>query len=395
MSEQVSLKEAFKKKNEKVLERCVAEGEERNSISKSIKAKFGVDPINDTAKFNFAEGKVSWQKLRTKLEEADSASTFTQFLRAGIHQITAGMYKATPVTYTEIVTVVQSDKDTELYAPMQGVAFPREVGRQEKYPEVAAAALDIELKNKKYGSIYALEKELLNDDQTSEFARQTGLMGEYLAILTEVLVYGKIASVANMQYINFVIPQSETKPSYEANYPWSTAFRGGGANRPAAYGALTPANIQAGLTGLMNQKNLQGIKMLVQPDRLIVGPTLQWDAATILNSSFYPAGAATTAGNMTGAFAVNVLKNIVDLTVSRFVVNTDGAFDGNSKAWYLADTKKPYFVVQMRDPISVVQEQPESGQGFEQDIIRFKASSRLNADWIDPRFAWQGSDGSV
>jgi hypothetical protein len=40
-------------------------------------------------------------------------------------------------------------------------------------------------------------------------------------------------------------------------------------------------------------------------------------------------------------------------------------------------------------------ENPQSGRSFDSDTIRFKATTRFNADFIDPRFFWAGSNGSV
>jgi phage major head subunit gpT-like protein len=187
---------------------------------------------------------------------------------------------------------------------------------------------------------------------------------------------------------------SETQPTSEANYPWSQALVGGGKNRPAAYGALNQANIQEGIIALMNQKNLQGIKMMVKPTRLLIGPKLSFDAAVLMNSSYYPSGAAA-AGNVGGAFAINPLKSILDITVSRFMPKNDGTMDGDSKAWYIVDDTHPWFVLQLREAISLKQENPDAGQSFDFDVIRWKARMRGNADFIDPRFAWQGNDGSV
>jgi len=390
----------LKERNKKAIERALLNQEGVKELRESLKRRFGIDPLVDTEKFNVMEGNFSWRKLRnqlmenTKLSEADAASSFVQFLRAGIQQITNGMYQATEVTYTDWATVIGSKLATELYAPNHGVAFPRQVGPGEKYPEVGAAALDLQLQNLKFGSIYALQKELLDDDQTGTFAQQAGMMGEYLAILTEVLCYGKLASVAGMKYIDYEIPVSETKPSYETNYPWSTALRGGGRTRPDAYGLLTQANVQNAIIGLSAQKNLQGIKMLVQAKRLLIGKTLEFDASVLMNSAYYPSGAAA-AGNVGGAFAVNPLKGIMDITASRFMFKNDGTVNGDSKAWYVVDDSKPFFIVQLRQPVSVEQEAVNSGASFEKDVYRFKGSCRMNADFIDPRFAWQGNNGSV
>lgn len=384
----------LRERNEKVIKRMLVDQEPVKTLRESLKARFGQDPVTDEKNFPFREGRVSLKALQAKLMEADASSAFTQFLRAGIQQIVNGMYEATAVTYTDWVTVTSSSKDTELYAPNHGVAFPKQVGASEIYPEVGAAALDIELKNLKFGSIYSLEKELLNDDQSGTFAQQAGMLGEYMAILAEVLCYGKLASVSGMKYQDYSIPVSETKPSYESAYPWSAALRGGGATKPASYGTLTQANVQAAIIGLMNQKNLQGIKMQVNPKRLIIGPSQKFDAAVLLNSGYYPSGAAA-AGSVGGAFAINPIQGILDLTTSRFVFKNDGTVDGSSKAWFVVDDSKPFFILQQRQPVSVEQEDPNSGAAFERDIIRYKGSCRMNADWIDPRFAWQGSDGSV
>jgi hypothetical protein len=383
----------MRERNLKVIKHVLQNSPDVKSFRESMKRTQGFDIFDDKA-FPVREWNFSWKKLATKLEEADSSSSFSQFLRAGIQNITNAMYESVETSYEDWVTVVQSGKDTELYAPNHGVAFPRQVGPQTPYPEVGVAALDIQLKNRKHGSIYGVERELLEDDQTGSFQRQAGMLGEYLRLLCEVLAYGKLASVANMKYIDYEIPVSETKPSTEATYPWSTALVGGGATKPAAYGALSQTNIQEGIIALMSQKNLQGIKMQVTPNRLLIGPKLSFDAAVLIHSSYYPSGAAA-AGNVGGAFAINPLKSILDITVSRFMFKQDGTVNGDSKAWYIVDDSKPFFIMQMREAATVVQENPLSGESFNRDIYRFKASSRQNADFIDPRFAWIGNDGSV
>ena len=380
--------------NEATIHRALYDdNEEVNLLRESLKRRHNID-IFDREKFPVLERNFSWVKLKRKLNEADSASSFVQFLRAGIQSITNNMYESVQTTYEDWVTVVSSTMDTELYAPNHGVSFPREVGRQMKYPKVRAAALDLKLKNRKFGSLYEVEHELLEDDQTGSFQRQSGLLGEYMKLLCEVLSYAKLGSFANSRYIDYEIPISETKPSDESSYPWSTSFQGGGRNRPDAFSAIGQVAIQNAIIGLQNQKNLHGIKMSVTPDRLLVGPEKSFDTSLLLNSAYYPSGAAAT-GDVGGAFAINPIKGIADLTVSRFMFKNDGTVIGDSKAWYMVDSNKPWFILQLREAISIIQENPDSGQSFDRDIYRFKSRSRKNADHVDPRFAWQGNDGSV
>jgi phage major head subunit gpT-like protein len=368
--------------------------EEVVKLTESIQRRHGFNFLTDTEKFPVRESGFSWKSVLSKLEEADSATSFPQVLRAGVQNIANEAYKTVPTSYEDWVTVVNSDKDTELYAPIQGIGFPRQVGRQELYPEVSAAGLDISLKNRKYGTMFAVEDELIQDDQTGQFQKQAALLGEYMKLLVEALVYGKLASVSGMKYAEFDIPVCETKPTDESTYPWTQTFVGGGANRPASYGVLNQANIQSAKIALLNQKNKLGLKMAVDGSRIIHGPKYVFDSAILMNSAFYPSGAAT-AGSTGGAFAINPLKGLADITVSRFMFKNDGTVDGTSNAWYLVDDSKPWFIVQLREAMAVLQEAPNAGDSFNRDVVRFKVRMRGNADFIDSRFAWQGNDGSV
>jgi phage major head subunit gpT-like protein len=385
-------------RNVKVMERALKSTPEVKNFSEKMKRMFKLDMFNEAAFPVMNEG-FSWTALRNKLElkEADASGTFVQFLKAGLQVITNNAYLNHPTTYEEWVHVIQSNKDTEPYAPNHGVAFPRQVGNSELFPEVGAAALDLQIKNLKFGAIYAIERELLEDDQSGSFQMQSAKLGEYMKLLVEVLCYGKLASVSGMQYIDYAIPVSETKPSGEANYPWTptaTPFIGGGFNRATTFALPTRTTLQNAKVALLNQKNLQGIKMNVTGNRLICGPNQEFDVSILLNSAFYPSGAAT-AGVTGGAFAINPIKGFAKLTVSPYVFKNDGTVAGDSFAWYLVDDTKPFFVLQLREAMTVEQEAVNSGESFGRDIYRFKGRSRMNADWIDPRFAWQGNDGSV
>jgi phage major head subunit gpT-like protein len=384
----------LKERNEKALKKAIETGETTNSLRESVKRKFGFDMLDEKA-FPVADESFSWKAVKKKLElrEADASSAFVQVLRAGVQTLVNQMYQSVPITYDQWVKVVNSSKAEELYAPLHGIGFPGEVAKQSTYPETGAAGLDIKLANRKYGEIFSVEMELLEDDQTGQFQEQVKLIAEYLKQIGEVVAYGKLNSVAGSSYAGLSVPVSETKPSYESSYPWSTSLRGGGATKGTA-AVLSQANIQTGMIALMNQKNLLGLKMGVSPQKILLGPKYQFDIAVLMNSAFYPVGAAS-AGNTGGAFAINPIKGILDPVISRFMFDQNGVADGSSKAWYLVDSSKPAFVLQMREAAAVLQEAPNAGESFNRDVVRFKGMTRLNADFIDPRFFWQGSDGSV
>jgi hypothetical protein len=388
----IKLNKTSAEENKEIINERLWESEDERDLVDYMQRKFNVN-IREAGEFPVTDRKFSWKKTLKNLREADSEGAFTQVLRAGVQTIANNAYQTVATTYEQWTQSVASTKIEELYAPLHGVGFPSQIGENEVYPEVGAAGLDIKLRNRKFGTLFPVTKELLNDDQTGQFQKQSGLLGQYAKQVLEVYSYGKLASVANMKYANISVPVSETQPSSESVYPWSTSLQGGGSNRPASYGALNQANIQQGFITLMNQKNLLGLKMSVQPNKIIASPHYNFDLKTLIHSAYYPTGA--TAGSTGGAFSINPIEGIADPIISRFVFDHLGSVNADSKAWYIVDSTVPFFVTQVLEAAVIEMENPMSGQSFDRDIVRFKVRIRANADFIDPRFAYQGSDGSI
>jgi hypothetical protein len=391
----------FVERNQKVIADVCKNSEENKRFAEAMKRDYGID-IWDEEKFPVSNESFSFKKMRESLskrmKEADVSSSFPQLLRAGVLALGAKGYQMQETTFEQWVKVVPSKRDTELYAPSHGVSFPNQVAQGQIYPEVGAATLNLSLKNYKYGAIYAATKEMVNDDQTGQIIEGATQLGAYLKILTEVLCYGKLASVSNMQYADYKIPVSETKPDGVTTYPWATAaqaFPGGGYTRPDTYAAPGVSTFNDARVALLNQKNLQGLKMGIQGDTIIHGPKIAVEVATLLNSQFYPIN--STVGAVGGLGSINPIKGLFTPIESPFVFKNDGTVNGDSKAWYVTSRKiqGAAFVMQLRDAVMLEQENPSSGKSFEQDIIRYKGSMRGNADFVEARYFWQGNNGSV
>ncbi len=399
-------------RNRAKIKKWTLDNPDTKAYREGMKRRYGIDPMLDVDKFPASREGFSWNGFRESLnkqleanfKEADSGTAFTQFLVAGLLQNVAGMYNLVKTSYSEWVHVSTTKLFETPVAPLHGLSFPREVGEQSPYPVAQTAALSLKFKVRKYGVMYECTKELLEDDQSGQFQQQTGMLGEYLQLLTEVLVYGRLASVSNAAaYSGFAPGISETLPSGEtrSSWPWctatggtnSTGFIGGGYNQISA-ATLNDANLKAVLNKMAQQKNLLGILMALNPNRILISPYYRWDTAVLLNSAYYPAG-AQAAGVTGGAFSINPLKGVADTTIAPFMCDNTGTFANNSKAWYVIDDTKPFFQLVMREPIAVEQENPQAGASFDRDIRRFKANTRCIADFVDPRFAFQGSDGSV
>ena len=382
-----------------MLERAMRNTDNVKELRAGMMESIGLDILN-AKDFPVNDPGFSFAKAKKKVREAVGIAGFPQLARAGVQMAFNNAVLAyTDTTYEKWTQMQTSDKDTELYAPLHGISFLQERGPNGKFVETQVAGLDISLKNREFGQILSIDQNLLDDDQTGQLAQLAGDLAEWTELLKEVYCYGKLASISGgCTYAGLTVPVSETKPSNEANYPFASSSApliGGGINRPTSFGALSQPNIQTGLIALMAQKNLLGLKMNVNPKLLTLSPQKQFDAAVLMQSSLNSSGASASASTPGGAYSINPIKSILDINVSRFVFDNTGSASGSSTAWYIMDSTKPWFVNQQRDPGSVVMENPESGESFNRKVVRHRLDIRMNVDYIDPRFLWQGSDGSA
>ena len=392
--------------NKKVLEREMRSTDNMKALRESVRGTFGLDildpkafPVSDPGfSLGLLKKKIVREAAAGRLRETAVSSGFPQLLRAGVQVAFNSLVETyTDTTYEKWAHVMPSKMDTELYAPLHGISFLAERGPTEAFAETSIKALDLKLKNKEFGQILSIDQNLLDDDSTGQLSQLSGDLAEWTKLLFEVYCYGKLASVAGANYAGVSIPLSETKPSYEANYPFTVTgapFVGGGFNASAP-AALTQAQIVLGTNTMLQQKNLLGLKMVVKPKLLTISPLYQFDAAVLMRSTLNPSVPSATAGAAQGAYGINPLQALLDINVSRYVFDNTGNANGNSSAYYIMDDTKPWFVLQLRDPGSVIMENPESGQSFERKVQRHRLDVRANADYIEPRFVWRGSDGSV
>jgi hypothetical protein len=374
------------------LKLALAERENARMVE-SIKVSYGVD-LADQAKFDFRNPLFDWKAFREsayklasrKMQEANAEGVFNALLRAGINTITNGWYQLVETNHEKICAMTTSTHAVEPYAPVHRGSVPRRVARGTPFPEVKVAGpLDLQMMNEKFGAICGLESELFEDDQSGIIQSRVQDIGPQMAILEDAWAFQRFIGTAG-SYGGDTIPASQTYGTV-----WSTALAGGGVNKLSSYAAFTGDNVQALDLILMKQKDLLGNLMLVNPNTLLVGPNLKFAARTLLNSEWYPetnaikAGGTGTSTNIGTSFATNVLNGAYSVVISRFLSPT---------AYALGEAGKG-IVFQMREGLSVIQENPQSGPSFSADEFRFRSKARWAVDWIDPRFWALGSDGSI
>lgn len=335
-----------------------------------------------------------------KLGEANPGSAFSQLFRAGVQVFANGWYERTAIEYTAYVAEMSSNKRQEFHAPLYGADFPDLVEQGDPYNESRIVGIDRELVNQKYMGGESFTREMFDDDQTGQIKTRMQRLGESSRLREELEAAGRLNNTALTQG-KVTVPlttyqrtnsNGATVGVYATNF-YGTIGATAYGNRPAVFAQLSMSTLRVALQSLGTAFDPLGVRIAVRPDRLVVSNFDDVNARTLLNSSYYPgvpglagqtAGGATS-GSLTGGFADNVLKGMLNLSLNTFLP---------FGAWNVGASKKG-MVMQRRDALEVVQEQPNSGASFNTDTIRFRSRARWVLDWIDSSFWYQGNDGSA
>src|SRR3990172_5222628 len=107
----------LRERNAIARKRAMYKNDDMKFYRESFKKKHGVDPMDEKAfpvtdpdfSLNKVAKKLCYANAKAALREADSSSSFVQFLRAGIQNITMAAYESVPITYDDWVTTVASN----------------------------------------------------------------------------------------------------------------------------------------------------------------------------------------------------------------------------------------------------------------------------------------------
>ena len=384
------------------------------SLAQEIKARYALD-INEAKTkelldfsapdFSIKNFRESVYRYCKSVRESDNEGALSQLLRSGIQLAVNSMYEAVPTNYEKFVDVVPSTKLIELYAPLYRSGFIKKLAHSTDEPaELSMKGMDIQIKTSDFAGLITVSKTMIDDDQTAQVMKQPAQAGENAKILKDSYAFCRWLSVAasgnggGLDAGGNAVPLSATgAQAGETTWPWNIAFtNGGGQNRLTTYATLTyQALINARLIA-RQMKDAKGNKMLVMPNVLMCGVGVSDSAHEMLDadSKFYPstsamAQASAAANGTAQAIGTTAAKNLLaggyEVIDSIWLPNKACGFFQAGKG----------FVLQQRQPLSVLQESPVSGPAFTNQLYRWRIGERYEADWIEPRFAVLISDGSI
>jgi phage major head subunit gpT-like protein len=302
-----------------------------------------------------------------------SRANFADLLDPAFRKIYSDATKELPYKMTEVFNVFNSSKNIEKDSGISGLMQMAEI------TEGAAVSVDTVYQgydttytHKKFGRKTTITEEMVDDDQYREVeARAKGL-----AIALNRTVEQSAADVLNNGWTAGGGGKAQFhtggdgKALFATDHPRSD---GGTAQGNSTTMDLAEDALEYVLNSMRSIKDDRGELMLVQPDKLIVPPTLEKEARILLDTSARPG----TANN-----DINPYQGRLQLVVWDFI---GAAAGGSDTAWFVVDSKQNPLNWFWRKKGSL-----ERNVDFDTANIEYK----LTARWSNGFSNWRGIFGS-
>lgn len=345
---------------------------------------------------NFRAGRWLEAAMRAvgRLREAHSVSALGFLTRKGVQLIANDWYRQTPAVYDQYVLTNDSTTYAEWYAPLYPSQVAGKVGRGGRFPEGRVIGEESNLVNQKFGLIESFERELFDDDQTGQIRTRSANLGQSMRVTESFYNIRRfIGLAATMGELQVTASRYATinYAGAAVTAPWSKSlYASARGNRPQSYAALTLTSLKEAYSTLLQAQDPLGNRIIVAPDTLIVSVFDALHAPLLVKPPqgvpYYPAipgesgakfgGTGTTGASSGFPGGIMGANPFIGLGINPVV-------ERYSPDWFAAFGQKARgFVMQNRDPLEVIQEDPASGDAFNFDAFRFRSRRRFESDWI-------------
>ena len=306
-------------------------------------------------------------------------------------------YQAEEFVFTQEITSKASDiQDIEKIPGISRIGdqlavvnengqYPR-LGVSEDYQEVAY--------KKKRGAIVEVTAEAVRGDRTGELLDRCGELGYFFGVDTEMRVIDCVidqnaGAVSAYQGGHQYTWKGTTYSTYQSSTPWINVKTSNALVDETNVDALW--QVQAKITDPYT-----GLPILVQPDRLIVGPALLFQAQRLLMTTEIrrtDPGYATS-GNPVQAVSAPALPKVVPglkVLSSRLLYSRMNTASETTTDWFLGNLKKAIHRYYNWD-IKTAQRGVGTDAEFERDVVmQFKADVKDTISMFEPRLMARSS----
>jgi len=255
---------------------------------------------------------------------------FGRLLEPGLRKIFMETYKELPEQYSKIFNVQTSNKaiETDLRIGGFGLWDRKDSAGMVTFQDTPDTQA-LQYIHEEFASGFTVERKLVDDEQYNQISKMSKALGRAARATIET----KAADVLNNA---FTVNGFDGQPLFSATHKRldgqtmsNRLANSDGAG--AADGALSDRNLKAALVQMRRQVDDKGILIQTNPKYLVVPPSLEYTAKTILQSSNL-----SQAGNGTSSVTndKNVIQNSLQLIVLDYFTYTPAA---GKYPWFLLD----------------------------------------------------------
>lgn len=292
-----------------------------------------------------------------------STGSFPQALRPGIRQWFGDAYNMFETKYDKMFDVkIPDDRAYEEDALMTGMGFApvKPQGSPVEY-DASQQNFSVRYTHVTYGLGFVITMEMLEDGLALKDAKRFSEMLKYSLLRTREVVGANVFNNAfTSGYVmdggDGVILASSAHPTRAGNQ----------SNVPVTPADLSEAALEQAIIDITNFTDDRGLRIMVQPEKLIIPVSLQFTAERILKSQLRSASADND---------INAVKNmglINDVLVNPYLTS--------QSAWFVKTDVPDGMIFFNRKDMEI-----DSDNDFDTENAKFKGIMRFSQGWSDFR----------
>src|SRR5437763_10439342 len=293
-----------------------------------------------------------------------TSQQYGRLLEPGLRKVFFEEYNEIPEQFSQVFNVQSANKAIETDFRMGGFGLfeKKDSAGSIQYAEPAGTT-SLQYIHEEYAKGFTVERKMVDDEQYNQINKLSANLGRAARATIET----KSAEVLNNA---FTTNGFDGVPLISATHKMLNG--GTQSNRLAATdgagavdGALSDRNIKAGLVQMRRQKDDAGILIQTQPKLLVVGPSLLYQAQTLVGSSTLSSTGNGT--NMTND--KNVLPNLRVVVLDYLTSST---------SWFLVDPSVAQLNFFWRKQLEF-----ENDRDFNTKAFKYSAYMRFSVGYSD------------
>jgi phage major head subunit gpT-like protein len=308
------------------------------------------------------------------------SQAFGRLLEPGLRKIFMETYNEIPEQYSKVFNVQNSSKAIETDLRMGGFGLwdKKDSAGSVQYQD-PTDTVSLQYIHEEFSSGFTVERKLVDDEQYNQITKMSKALGRAARATIETRAADVLNNAFTVNGFDGVPLISATHKRLDGGTMSNILGTGDGAG--AANGALSDRNLKAALIQMRRQVDDKNILIQTSPRLLVVPPSLEYTAKTILQS----ANLSTNGSGSPVTNDKNVIQGRLEVVVMDYFTYTQAA---GKYPWLLIDPTVAELNFFWRKRLEF-----KNTDDFDTMQAKYRGYMRFSAGYSDYRGVF-GSDGS-